>query len=131
DRALGRLFQEAARQGLSGQHFLDAPAEVRITRAGLVEVGGTLLRRALLQGGKEDGLEWRRMVHGGLTTGQCDRRPAITSPRILLFAEDRSPRPIPRRATTGRRSRTVPRSPGKRPARRPHRASSARRRSAA
>jgi hypothetical protein len=53
-----RLFQKAARLDLSGQHSLDAPAKVRITRAGFVEIARTFLRRALFQGGEEDGFEW-------------------------------------------------------------------------
>src|SRR5262249_57742722 len=81
DRVGGRLFQKAARLRLGGKHFLHAPAKVRISRAGLVEIGRTLLRHVPLQGGKEDHFQWRRIVHASLTTGQCDRRPAIPSRR--------------------------------------------------
>src|SRR5262249_42472846 len=85
NRAGRRSVQKAACVSLSGQHLLDAPAKVRISRAGLVEIGRTLLCRALLQGRKEDGLEWRRNVHGSLAARQSDRRPAIPSPKSQFF----------------------------------------------
>ncbi len=63
DRAFGGFLQKAAGLVLSGKHFLDAPAKLGIVRARFVEISRTFLRRTLLQGGEEDGLQWRRIVH--------------------------------------------------------------------
>ncbi len=82
DRAFGGFLQKAAGLILSGQHFLDAPAKLGITGAGFVEISRALLRRPLLQGGEEDGLEWRRIVHENLPhlVWPCaDSEPALVS----------------------------------------------------
>src|SRR5262245_44496559 len=50
----GWLFQEAFRLGLGAEHLLDAPAQLRIARACLVEISRALARRTLLQGGEEN-----------------------------------------------------------------------------
>jgi hypothetical protein len=52
------VFQKTARLGMRGKHLLNALAKIRVIPTHLIEIGRTLLRRALLQGGKEDRLKW-------------------------------------------------------------------------
>jgi hypothetical protein len=39
-----KILEKIGEGALRGKHFLDAPTKVRITRAGLVQVGRTPLR---------------------------------------------------------------------------------------
>ncbi len=67
DLILDRGFEKTARHRMRGKHFLDLAAKIQIARAGLVEVGRTLLWRSLLQRRKKAGFEWYRWFHGSLT----------------------------------------------------------------
>src|SRR5262249_26852948 len=109
-----------------------------VLAAGFVQVGGAFFRRALVQGGEEDGLHDGQVAHGraprGIAPGDSATKvPRAPQRRDAFFTRRAAPLPptAPRTARSERRSSSARRWPGRSPKPGPPRAWSGRRRSAA